>query len=140
MVEDVKRHPALQELSRDHHHALVIAQLLKRADQSTAAEARKRFLRYWNTDGREHFREEEEVLLPTLARFVDPDQPIVARVLLDHVRIRALAEPSDDLQQLHELGAQLEQHVRREERELFDLIEQAIPERELTELSARLAH
>lgn len=60
----MKRHPALESLSRDHHHALVVAQRLKRPTDSTAADARAAFLQYWQADGREHFREEEEVLLP----------------------------------------------------------------------------
>lgn len=138
MVESMKRHPALRQLSRDHHHALVVAQLLKRADPATAEDAFKRFLDYWITEGRGHFREEEEILLPELARFADPDQPIVARVLVDHVRIRALAEGPAEVRQLHELGSQLEGHIRREERELFALIEREIPEAQLNELAARL--
>jgi hemerythrin-like domain-containing protein len=89
-----------------------------------------------------HFREEEEVLLPTLARFSELDQPIVARVLLDHVRIRRLADDvggDGALDPLHTLGTELEQHVRREERELFPLIEESLPEPELVALSERLA-
>jgi iron-sulfur cluster repair protein YtfE (RIC family) len=138
----VKRHPALESLSRDHHHALVVALRLKRATDSTAAEARASFLDYWEADGREHFREEEEVLLPALARFTDPDQPVVVRVLLDHIRIRRFATALADggpLEDLHALGGELEQHVRREERELFGLIERVMPEPELVALAERLA-
>lgn len=135
----MKRHPALQQLSRDHHRALAVAQVLKRADEASAEDAHERFLEYWNSEGHEHIREEEEVLLPALARHADPDRPIVARVLVDHVRIRALATEPAGVARLHELGTQLEQHVRREERELFELIEQAIPDPELTELAAALA-
>ena len=119
---------------------LVVAQLLKRADEATAEDAHARFLVFWNTEGREHFREEEEILLPALARFADPDQPIVVRVLIGHVRIRALAEQPDDVAKLRELGSQLEQHVRCEERELFALIEREIPDQQLTKLAARLSH
>jgi iron-sulfur cluster repair protein YtfE (RIC family) len=134
----MKRRPALRQLSRDHHRALVVAQLLKRADEATALDARQHFLDYWNSEGREHFREEEEILLPALARFADLDEPIVARVLVEHVRIRALAEHPEDVAQLRELGSQLEQHVRREERELFALIERAMPGPDLTKLAERL--
>lgn len=134
----MKRHDALAALSRAHHHALVVAQRLKRATDSTAAEARDRFLEYWRADGERHFREEEDVLLPACAGFSDLEEPIVARVLVDHVRIRRLAHEmaSDNpsLDALHTLGGQLGTHVRREERELFPLIEQALPERELDRL------
>src|SRR5438105_4821353 len=139
----LKRHPALEQLSRDHHHALVVAQRLKRADNLTAGEARDDFVAYWGSDGREHFREEEEILLPACAGFVDAELPIIAKVLTDHVRIRHLANAAvgaDSLSvaMLHELGGELERHVRREERELFPLIEQSMPDAELRRLVALL--
>lgn len=140
----MRRHPALQQLSRDHHHALVVAQRLKRATGSTADEARVDFLAYWDPEGREHFREEEEILLPTCAGFIDPEHQLIAKVLTDHVRIRRLAGalaagPPGELSTLHELGQQLEQHIRREERELFPLIESSLPEDELRRLVELLA-
>lgn len=121
-----------------------MAQRLKRASDETATGARVAFVAYWETEGRQHFREEEEILLPRCAGFVDPDEPVVAKVLTDHVRIRHLAgtvggADRPGLEVLHELGAQLEQHVRREERELFPLIEQSLPEAELGLLVALLA-
>jgi hypothetical protein len=138
----VKRHRALEQLSRDHHVALVVARRLKRAGEADAEEARNAFLGYWRGDGREHFREEEEILLPTFAGFSDPDVPAVAGALIDHVRIRRLAQQvaveSPSLALLHALGTRLEQHVRREERELFPLIERVIPEDELVRLTALL--
>lgn len=138
----MKRHPALEQLSRDHHHALVVAQQLKRADPTNAEQARMQFLDYWRVDGQAHFREEEEILLPALARFTDPYQPMVARVLIDHVRIRRLewdVRQGADLNALHILGGELEGHVRREERELFPFIERTIPEPELAVLAELLS-
>ncbi len=134
----MKRHPALEQLSRDHHHALVVAQRLKRADEATAQEARDVFLAYWSDDGRHHFREEEDVLLPACAEFMDVEQPLVAKVLTDHIQIRHLAHQLEaqhpPLTILHDLGGRLEQHIRREERELFPLIEQSLPNQELARL------
>jgi len=136
---ELKRHPALEQLSRDHHHALVVAQRLKRAADATAMDARDGFMTYWEADGRVHFREEEETLLPACAGFVDLDEPIIAKVLTDHVRIRYLANRVAGVDRpalglLHELGARLDEHVRREERELFPLIEQSIPDADLRRL------
>ena len=134
----MKRHNALAPLSRDHHHALVVAQRLKHASEATAADARNAFLEYWRADGQRHFREEEEILLPSYAGHGGVEEPIVARVLIDHVRIRRLAdELSADaapIAALHALGELLGEHVRREERELFPLIERALPEAELARL------
>lgn len=70
---------------------------------------------------------------------MDPEQPIFARVLTDHMRIRHLAREvgegnARELSLLHDLGLELERHVRREERELFPLIEPTLPEPELRRL------
>jgi hemerythrin-like domain-containing protein len=128
----MKRHRALQPLSRDHHVALSVALRLRRATDDGAAASRDAFLEFWREDGANHFRVEEEVLLPAFAVHADPDAGCVARMLMDHVRIRAAArrleEPGDPpVEALHELGTMLERHVRLEEREVFPLIEEALP-------------
>jgi hemerythrin HHE cation binding domain-containing protein len=139
----VKRDPALVSLSRDHHRALSVAQQLRRATRETAADARAAFLTYWDEHGRAHFRAEEEVLLPAYAGHADAHHPLVARALCDHVAIRHRAAAlADDhapaLAALHELGVDLSVHVRLEERELFPLIERAIPAAQLASLAADL--
>jgi hypothetical protein len=139
----VKRSAALASLSRDHHHALVVAQQLRRADAERAAEARARFLAFWHRHGHRHFQLEEEILLPGYAAHGDPYHPLVLRVLGDHVAIRERAnrlahgsKPETDA--LHDLGERLAAHVRLEERELFPTIEQAMPPEALTALAQAL--
>jgi hemerythrin-like domain-containing protein len=131
----MKRHEALQPLSRDHHVALVAAQRLRRA--TDAAAARDEFLAFWGEHGAKHFRVEEDVLLPLFARHGDPSDARIARMLVDHVRIRAqvLALP-EDLEALHRLGEDLAAHVRLEEREVFPLIEETLSEDAAAELVA----
>lgn len=139
----MKRDAALVSLSRGHHEALVVAQKLRRADAPTAAVARSAFASFWSLSGRAHFRLEEEVLLPAYAGHGDPHHPLVARVLCDHVAIRQRAEAVLDgseptISDLHELGELLADHVRLEERELFPLIEQAMPADSLALVAAAL--
>jgi hemerythrin-like domain-containing protein len=129
----MKRHRALQPLSRDHHVALSVALRLRRAAEDDVSAAREAFLAFWRDHGAAHFRVEEDVLLPAFADHGDPDEACVVRMLVDHVRIRAAARRLDDerepsLESLHDLGAALERHVRLEEREVFPLIEAAMPE------------
>jgi hypothetical protein len=141
----MKRDPALVSLSHDHHQALFAAQTLRRAVDETAADARAAFLDYWERHGRNHFRLEEEILLPAFARHGDAYDPLVARVLCDHVAIRARADALARDQhlgasELHELGASLADHVRLEERQLFPLIERAVPAARLAAVAAALEH
>ena len=137
----MKRHSALRPLSRDHHHALVIARELRRATDATAAEAGAVFLSHWHAEEMQHFRLEEELLLPAYAAHGDPDHPAVLQMLIDHMLIRRDASRFTDrlpLELLHDLGARLSSHVELEEREVFPLVEATLPERELVELGERI--
>lgn len=139
----MKRSEALAILSRDHHQALVVASQLTRVNGATVHEARSRFLDYWTRHGRRHFRLEEELLLPAYASYGDPYNPLVQRVLGDHVAIRAQAARCQRLpdiapEDLRELGQALAAHVRREERQLFPMIEDAMPADELLALALAL--
>jgi hypothetical protein len=137
----MKRHPALVPLSRDHHHALVIAQRLRRATAETAAETARAFLSQWDVEEKLHFRIEEELLLPAYAAHGEPDHPAIIRLLLDHILIRrdvARLGGTPPLELLHDLGARLATHVRLEEHDVFPLIEATIPEPELQALGDRM--
>jgi len=127
----VKRHQALEALSRDHHHALVVARRLTRADSEASEAAARAFLAFWRCEGQAHFRLEEEVLLPAYAAHGDPNHPVVLQTLVDHMVIRrdalSIAE-GPAVEVLIALGVQLAAHVRLEERQLFPLIERAMPD------------
>jgi iron-sulfur cluster repair protein YtfE (RIC family) len=140
----MRRSAALASLSRDHHEALVLAQKLRRATPATVTTSRESFLAYWQAHGQNHFRLEEEILFPAYAAHGDPHHALIARALCDHVAIRhhaqalgGAAEPTLDA--LHELGHQLAAHVRLEERQVFPLIEQAVPSDELAVLARALS-
>ena len=147
----VKRTPELRTLSEDHHHGLVYARRLRRAaegDETNSAETvAKGFLDFWQKETAIHFRKEEEVLFPVLARYGEDlcRQPLV-EMLEEHARIRGLImRLSDEVmggnvrsETLHEIAEQLEMHIRLEEREVFPLVEGSLSEAALTELAARL--
>ena len=137
----MKRHPALVPLSRDHHHALVIAQRLRRATAETATETAGAFLSHWDAEEKLHFRLEEELLLPAYAAHGECDHPAITRMLLDHMLIRRDAvrlAGMPSLELLHDLGARLADHVQLEEHEVFPLIEATIPEPDLQVLGDRM--
>ena len=137
----MKRAEALQPLSRAHHAALIVAKGLREAVEVEAG--RRSMLDFWEPAGREHFRIEEEVLLPRWAAAGPIERDVAMRFFEEHLdlrtRILALAEADVSLSDLHELGARLHDHVRFEERELFPLIEAALDESELSELGAAIA-
>ena len=137
----MKRSLQLSPLSRDHHHGLFAAQRLKRATEADAAAARSAFAEFWASEGRHHFRVEEEVLLPGFARHAAADDPAVVRTLVEHVDIRRRAQDlaGAPLAELHELGRRLAAHIRQEETVLFPLIERTLAPADLAALGAAIA-
>lgn len=142
----MRRHNALRDLSSDHHQSLVQAHRLKRAavaDESTRRKIVAEFLTFWNEEARRHFCEEEQALLPFFARWGELEQEPIERMLREHVLIRrnaalfAAGEMNEAL--LRDAGELLEGHVRLEERVVFPLIEEALSEKALGELTAVLA-
>jgi quercetin dioxygenase-like cupin family protein len=88
---------------------------------------RPRFSRFFADESVRHFREEEERLFPLVAD-AEEARPLIARALLEHQRLHALAGrvANGDTAPMRDLAELLEAHVRFEERELFPLIERLL--------------
>lgn len=133
----MKRAEALQPLSREHLAALLAAKKLREA--SELAVAREGFLEFWHEHGQRHFRVEEEVLLPTWARYAEVDVAGVRRMLDEHLAIRREALRLEDgeasLEEARALGDLLHDHVRFEERQLFPAAEAALDAESLDRLA-----
>src|SRR5262245_25234938 len=92
----MKRHESLHALSQHHHFALLESLFIRRANQESEATRADRlrkvaenFVKFWETRGKLHFREEEEILIPTYALHIsiENDQDVI-RMLADHAVIR----------------------------------------------------
>lgn len=137
----MKRSPELTPLSHEHHHALVVAMVLKRAEGPEPAGALVDFHR---SEGESHFRVEEQILLPGwLAADPDADREAATRVLAEHLELRAAVRRFESgeatAEEVRRIGRLLESHVRYEERELFPAIERALDDAALADLGAAIA-
>jgi len=131
------------------------ALFIRRALKEPAAKRRRaleavlrKFLRFWKKTGQQHFREEEEVLLPAWSRHVRVEQePLLVRLLAEHAQIRAqiadLEAALESEQPIEKAAAELARllhdHVRFEENEVFPRAEQLLSEKELATLGRSLS-
>jgi hypothetical protein len=144
--EDVVKHEAaFGGLLKDHRQVQVHARRLQKVvsdDEADPASAARSLLAFWQSKASILFRKEEDVLLPVLARYGGTlwEEP-VARLLTGHTRIKGLVmELVAEFrpQMLRSLGERLESYVRLEERAVFSLLEEVLPERALEEMTSRL--
>lgn len=148
----MKRHESLYALSRDHHHALVQARNLSLAavanDPDSLAQAAAHFASFWKSDLQAHFSQEEQIVLPLLAKHASPDTDEIGETLRQHAEItRLIAELTDKLARremieanlLDVLGESVRRHIRFEESELFPAVEASVPEEELWQMNEQLA-
>lgn len=137
--QPLKRHPALQPLSRDHYVGLVQAQHLIKAAHGSDIDRRtaiREFVDAWHGDIVVHF-DDEERLLPDLL-----DEAAKKQLLEEHGRLRALAAEADERRRqvdpgaewVRELGRLLNDHIRWEERELFSSVQQQASDEQLAAL------
>lgn len=136
----MKRSEALRSLSREHHQALSVGRDLRRADDPEPAAAK--FLGFWEREGAEHFRIEEEILLPTWSLLGTVHPEAAARLSREHLQLRAAAlalAEAPSLAAVRQLGEELVAHVRFEERELFPMIEADLGGTELEQLARAVA-
>src|SRR5215218_10023514 len=142
----MKRHSALIPLSRDHHDGLVQAVGLRRAaadgDASARLAAAREFVKFFRNEERVHLRDEEEELFPLFFRHVQSQPAPLREARVQHLQLEGFARTleivedpgSVDRETLYAAGELLDAHNRLEERQLFPLIEQLVPNGELRSL------
>ena len=109
-------------LGHDHHQALEAALRLRRATAEDLEDAVGRFREFWSERGRRHFEIEEELVLPALEGDEEWDG-LADRVRQEHEQLRTRAGSLDTVESARVLGQLLNDHVRFEERELFQVLE-----------------
>lgn len=120
----MKRVKELKKLSRDHHRALVFAKRAKKArENGTVPEVWLEIEKYYDSELEAHFRAEELHIVPNLLKLGKHD--LVNQLKIEHAEIRdhfnTTSPRTPDA--LLTFGQLLEQHVRFEERELFNVVQ-----------------
>ena len=139
----MKRHEAIAPLSRDHHATLILVQLMKKnaplyngLPDNTEDKVRYA-IEQFETHIRPHFQLEEAMLgkvkhihpsIKILAEEIEAEHRVLSRLF------QSLADTNDPVITMNELAVKLEDHIRKEERVLFPLLQEQCNETVLAEI------
>ena len=129
----MKRHEVLIPFSKEHHEILVMAQLLKvdAPDYPKLPNDILGKIKYavsvYSSILKPHIDFEEEELFPLISGVSEEIDQLIYMLQDDHTEIENLFQKiqgeANQAWLMDELGKLIEQHVRQEERELFELIQ-----------------
>lgn len=122
MGKPLKRHESLKPLSRDHHQGLLLCWKIREGLKKNISPERIRSYTtfFYKTQLVPHFKYEEEEIFPLLG---DNNQ-FVKQALGQHQRLHALfTEDYAPREAVEEIETALEDHIRFEERILFEQIQ-----------------
>jgi hemerythrin-like domain-containing protein len=138
------RDKSLIPLSRQHQHALALCVRIDRAHPIAEAD-----LQEWQAEIEEHFEQEIKVhfsaeecaLFPAACRF-PALSPLVEELIADHAGLRESFSQAKahrmTAEGLSAFAQQLAAHIRKEERQLFEQLQQLMSPDELAALGAKL--
>lgn len=133
MNQPLKRHPALQPWSREHHYGLLLSWKIKRGFALNVDPQRiKDYCDwFWKYHLQPHFETEENHLFPILGH----ENHLIEQALDDHGQLKAMFEQTEaDTDTLSQIESLLNDNIRFEERVLFNAIQDVATKSELERL------
>ena len=136
------RDPNLVAFSRQHHNALALCVFIERGLKSPAPGVRHwnaEITRLFQAEIQHHFEAEERFLFPFTSRLPELRE-LTAELLAEHAVLRDFVRRASGGElgapELLEFAARLSSHVRKEERRLFEQIQQLAPPEELARIGS----
>jgi hemerythrin-like domain-containing protein len=139
------RDRALVPLSQQHHNGLALCVLTDRslqADDSpdNAARLAARALDRYDLEIANHFAVEEEVVFPLIQRELG-EYPVIDELIAEHRHVERVVDQlrlAPEAATLRELTSVLRSHIRREESDLFEVIQQRLSRKVLDAMGAEV--
>ncbi|PHR13145.1 MAG: cation-binding protein [Aequorivita sp.] len=130
----IKRHRALQPLSRQHHFGLLFSWKLRKGFSKNIDPERLQKYASWffEKEIKPHFEAEEKYVFTVLKE----DNKLIHRALKEHRRIENLFKENENPEKsLSQLEEELDAHIRFEERILFNEIQKVATASQLEKIS-----
>jgi hemerythrin-like domain-containing protein len=122
----MKRDSALRDLSSEHHSALVLIRRIRKASASPEFQSAATWsvvIERFEREMEPHSQKEEQGLLPALSAI--GEHALVERTLREHRAMRDLVAKADP-KDLARFARLLSDHIRFEERELFEVAQRRL--------------
>ncbi len=134
MTTPIRRHESLQFLSREHHQGLLLSWKIRKGISGRIDSERiKNYITWFYEEHLvPHFQVEESHVFTVLGN----NHPLVIQALAEHRNLEKLI--TGDLKEtitLQEIADALEQHIRFEERTLFNEIEKVVTPEQLRSIN-----
>ncbi len=126
----IKRHESLQSFSREHHQGLVLCRKIEKGLDKNIPPLRIKAYADWFYQNHlvPHFTLEEKFVFPVLGN----THTLVIQALNEHQELHTLFHESDNLKNvLKKILEKLKNHIRFEERILFNAIQEVASKEEL---------
>ena len=138
------RDKSLIPLSHQHQRALALSVRIDRAQPIPVANLESWLVeieQHFEQEIKIHFNAEEKVLFPVARRYAELI-PLIDELVADHASLREsflrAEERSMSAESVPAFAQQLSAHIRKEERQLFERLQQLMSAEELTDLGAQL--
>lgn len=137
-TKPIKRHSAIVKFSQEHHFGLLLVWKIREGiKKMVATERLSSYAQFiFENNLKQHFREEEALLFVKLK----DNDPLKQRATGEHQLIYQLIEKiktdGNNLQVIVDFADLLDKHIRFEERELFQTLQNDLSEAELNEIAA----
>lgn len=129
-TKPIKRHEAIRPYSREHHHGLLLCWKIREGIKHQIDIDRiKKYADFlWKTQIKPHFEAEEKYMFPVLG----DDHKMIQQAKKEHLRLADLFNDNTDvLESLKAIQIALDEHIRFEERILFNEIQKVATKEEL---------
>jgi hemerythrin-like domain-containing protein len=134
----------LVPLSRQHQHALALCVRINRARLSSSAELKawqSEIQQHFDLEIRYHFDAEEKHLFPVARQFAEL-RPLVDKLVAEHAQLRDYFARATagvlDVSSLRSFADTLSSHIRNEERQLFEGMQERMGPDALADLGAKI--
>jgi hemerythrin superfamily protein len=145
----MKRAKQLHYLSWDHHSTLMEAFKIQKYANSFSHEElmenKNRLINIYKNELLEHFRAEEECLLPKMILSNEVNKELIRKTLDEHTLIHSQflmlkneSNPDNLRIKLKEIAKTLNDHIRFEERELFEHSQMILSDKDLDEIEEEI--